>query len=184
MPFSIFMRRTLANNKSRILGWERRKVHCTRRWNGRMDIQSANEEADKDYLVKEMKKSSKCPNGSWHSGLLSRRDEIKRIIEDEPGSRKAQALRSLSLDNDKLSIQEFAEKIVHEFLSHTPIKFVRYNEGMYDFMKDGETTRGNDGQLGKDSGKPPAKAADWYTELARSTVIVKREPLQNKVQIG
>ena len=62
--------------------------------------------------------------------------------------------------------EELAKIMVQldEFHGETTIRFVEYKEEMYDFVKDGETSRNAQGKPRK-NGEPCAKASDWYSCL-------------------
>jgi hypothetical protein len=97
---------------------------------------------------------------------LPQRKENIFILKNHPTSKDAESLISLSLDKVNMSDEEFAEKVVHweKFLSDTIVKFVSYDEDMYAFVKEGETTHNKHGKKMKD-GESCAKASDWYDEL-------------------
>lgn len=126
----------------------------------------------KDYIIENIKSSLRTPNGDWHEGIARRRNRVKDILETEPRSSEAATLRSLGLDNEDLTAYEFVEKAVHwqGFMTHEIVKFVRYDEHMYNFVKSGETTHDKTGILVSKSGNSCAKASDWYDEMDRTVV--------------
>lgn len=73
--------------------------------------------------------------------------------------------RALGLDRSRedLSDADFAKWLVHydDFYRSFAIKFVRYDEAMYDFVKDGMTTKNKDNKR-REENEPCAKASDWY----------------------
>jgi hypothetical protein len=164
-PFSIFMRRV--NRKGGILGWEYCGEYITQD-DGLGDwlFGVPSKGTDKSYLVENMKTSLRSAGGYWHRGIARHRKRVKDVLMNYPASKDAESLISLGLDKDGISDENFAEKIVHweKFLSHTIVQFVSYDENMYDFVKEGETTHNKHGKKMK-SGEPCAKASDWYNEL-------------------
>ena len=71
--------------------------------------------------------------------------------------------RALGLDNKDLSEMEFAKRLVHydDFYGSYSIKFVNYDEEMYDFVKEGMTTK-NKYNKKRAEDEPCANASDWY----------------------
>lgn len=71
------------------------------------------------------------------------------------------------MEDQNLTNQDFVKKVARweKFYEHTPVEFVRYDEDMYEFVKQGETTHDADGKLAKSTGKPCANASDWYAVL-------------------
>lgn len=68
-------------------------------------------------------------------------------------------------DFDKRLVQEkeFARRLVHydDFYGSYAITFDHYDEEMYDFVKDGPTTRNRHSKR-REEGEPCAMASDWY----------------------
>jgi hypothetical protein len=160
------------NRKGNILGWEYCGEYITQD-DGLGDwlFGVPSKGTDKSYMVENMKTSLRSASGHWHEGIARRRKRVKDILMNHPASKDAESLISLGLDKDGISDEKFAEKIVHweKFLSHTIVQFVSYDENMYDFVKEGETTHDKHGKTthnkhGKKT-KPCAKASDWYNEL-------------------
>lgn len=134
-------------------------------------------EVDRQFIVQDIKKSLKSPNGFWSKRIPEERENIEDILENEPNSARANRLKELGL-HQQLNNADFVEKLVNweEFCPQRMVKFVRYDEAMYDFMKDGLTNRDKDGKKVNDTGKARAKASDWYDELDRhAPVPVKKE---------
>ena len=122
---------------------------------------------DQDGVVETIMRSLSNPTGCWHRHIPNTKEDIRDILTYEPESFDADRLRSLGLDDENLSDREFAEKLVQweGFFHQHPVKFVRYDEEMYNFVKEGETTRDKDGKLVSKSSKQCARASDWYNEL-------------------
>ena len=99
-------------------------------------------EVDRQFIVQDIKKSLKSPNGFWSKRIPEEREKIEDILENEPNSARANRLKELGL-HQQLNNAEFVEKLVkwEEFCPQRMVKFVRYDEAMYDFIKDGLTNR-------------------------------------------
>jgi hypothetical protein len=169
MPFSIFMRRSFKKNRSKLLGWEYCGEYLAVDESQDIEMYDNLKKADKDWHIQDMYKSLQSPKGGWRKGLAWRRKKIKRILKEGPAGEAAE-LRKLGSDNERLSDIEFGKLVVHwqGFMRQAGIvKFVRYDEDMYNFVKVGETTRDKDGILVSKSGAPRAKASDWYDEFDR-----------------
>jgi len=68
----------------------------------------------------------------------------------------------LGLDDEELSNICIAKRLVYfdDFYGSYSIKFVRYDEDMYNFCKEGETTK-NKSNRKRHPEEPCAKADDW-----------------------
>jgi hypothetical protein len=166
-PFSIFMRRSkkVSDTKFELLGWE----YCGEYIAVEDSIevyQKLKNNCDRAFVIHTLKKGLKKSKSSYHQIIADNKDRIRKVLEAEPDSGEAEELRSLGLDNEQLSNDEFVEKVVYwrGLLEQKYVKFVRYDEKMYDFIKDGETTRNKRGKKRK-CGEPPALASDWYGDL-------------------
>ena len=99
-------------------------------------------------------------------------EERKERIEKEDKERATNAAkaRALGLDNENLSAIEFAKRLVHydDFYGSYAIQFVRYDDDMYDFVKDGMTTK-NKHNKKRAANEPCAKASDWYNIMDQQT---------------
>mmetsp|Transcript_20299 Transcript_20299/g.40774 ORF Transcript_20299/g.40774 Transcript_20299/m.40774 type:complete len:174 (-) Transcript_20299:1113-1634(-) len=86
--------------------------------------------------------------------------EEKEIREKASSAAKA---RALGLDDEELSNICIAKRLVYfdDFYESYSIKFVRYDEDMYNFCKEGETTK-NKSNRKRHPEEPCAKADDWY----------------------
>jgi len=98
-----------------------------------------------------------------------REDRIEKESKEKASS--AAKARALGLNNTNLSDNEFAERLVHfdDFYSSYTIKFVCYDESVYNFVKRGETTKDKNNNSRK-GGKPCAKAIDWYNIMDQQVV--------------
>lgn len=174
-PFSLFMKRNIivVNKKKKevvkLLGWE----YCGEYIavdDGIEMYAKLKTQRGRDFVIQNYRKGLGSPNSWVHDSISWHRAKIKECLTSEPESGEAEELKSLGLDNDQLNDAEFIEKAVYwqGFLEHYSIKFVRYDEKMYDFMKDGLTTKNKNGKERK-GGEPPAKASDWYAVLDQRT---------------
>ena len=93
------------------------------------------------------------------------RDERREKESKEKATSAAKA-RACGLDNVDISDIEFAKRLVHydDFYGSYAIKFVSYDESMYSFVKEGETTK-NKYNKTRAPGEPCAKASDWYNVM-------------------
>lgn len=155
------------NNKGKGLGWEYVGEYIAIDHGIDGMYLSPTAQRDKDFVINNLKFNLKSPCSWVHKSVARDRSKIKEVLMHQPDSGEAAELRSLGLDNEHLSDYEFVEKVVYwqGFLPHKSVKFVRYDEKMYEFVSDGFTTRDKDGKIRNVSGKPPAKASDWYNEL-------------------
>lgn len=66
-----------------------------------------------------------------------------------------------------LTNQDFAKRVARweKLYTHKAVEFIGYDEDMYEFVKEGATTHDANGKLVKSTGKPCAKACDWYAVL-------------------
>ena len=101
------------------------------------------------------------PNPDPNDKGKERQDREDR--EKREKSNLAAKARALGLDNEQLSEIEFTKRLVYldEYYELSSIKFVEYDEEMYEFVKDGETTK-NCHNKPRKSGEECAKALDWY----------------------
>lgn len=92
----------------------------------------------------------------------SEREERLERESREKASRAAKA-RALELDKEELPDNTFVERLVEwdPFYENKAIEFVRYDEEMYNFVKEGETTK-NKLNKKRNRGEPCALASDWY----------------------
>jgi hypothetical protein len=120
-----------------------------------------------DGIVAIAMRSLSNPTGHWHGYIEDVREKVQYILENEPSSADAQKLRSLGLQDQNLINQDFVTRVAQweKFYTHKAVEFVRYDEDMYKFVKEGSTTHDANGKLIKSTGKPCAKASDWYAVL-------------------
>lgn len=170
-PFSVFMKRTFEPIKSngskckpKLLGWE----YCGEYRvidDGMGDWMTSvpPKQTDKDYIIYKIKRSLSHSNGLWHYLLSRSRENIQQILENRPDSHDAENLRSLGLDDENMTDNELAEKVVYweGFYHSRLVEFVNYDDDMYDFVKAGETTRNKHGNKKKNC-ELCAMASDWY----------------------
>jgi len=92
-----------------------------------------------------------------------RKREERLDRESHEKATSAAKARALGLDDESLSDMEFARRLMDydDFFGSYAIKFVRYDESMYDFVKDGMTTK-NMRNKRRAEDEPCAKASDWY----------------------
>mmetsp|Transcript_47128 Transcript_47128/g.98811 ORF Transcript_47128/g.98811 Transcript_47128/m.98811 type:complete len:655 (+) Transcript_47128:94-2058(+) len=90
-----------------------------------------------------------------------REERLER--ESREKATDAAKARALGLNKKNLSHIEFARRIIHydDFYGSYSIKFVKYDEEMYDFVKNGMTTK-NKRNKKRAENEPCAKAIDWY----------------------
>lgn len=90
-----------------------------------------------------------------------RDDRLDR--ESRERATSAAKARALGLDNINLSGMDYARRLVHwdDFYESYAIKFVRYDEDIYNFVKYGMTTKNRDNKKRVED-EPCAKASDWY----------------------
>jgi hypothetical protein len=71
------------------------------------------------------------------------------------------------LQAQNLTNQDFAKRVARweKLYTHKAVEFIGYDEDMYEFVKEGATTHDANGKLVKSTGKPRAKACDWYAVL-------------------
>ncbi|KAL7543751.1 hypothetical protein ACHAXR_013443 [Thalassiosira sp. AJA248-18] len=88
-------------------------------------------------------------------------DRLDRESREKASS--AAKARALRLDDGDLSNIDFAKRLTHydDFYASYAIKFVSYDESMYNFVKDGMTTK-NKRNKRREENEPCAKALDWY----------------------
>lgn len=63
-----------------------------------------------------------------------------------------------------MSLEDLASSVLlelNEFYRDKVINFVEYDETLYEYVKEGETTRNKHGKK-RQPGEPCAKASDWY----------------------
>jgi len=177
-------------SKGRLLGWE---YVGNYRFSGDKDIQSVWESADSFSAVSKclqatkLYKSSRSPDGYGHYELLMWRDKLEKALENdasEPGPKWLVEGRSPTYEERKEKMASLAargralgfhENISNEGLAKLiveldewhelfPIKFVRYDEKIYDYVKDGHTDKDANGKKCAD-GANPATAQAWYDFL-------------------
>ena len=167
-PFSIFMKRTFVRNQGqpKLLGWEYCGEYILTGNNDISMYSTPSCEIDRNYIAANIKHSLRTPNGWWHDHIDWYREHIERILEYSPESSDAIKLRELGLDNQNLTKDEIADRLVNweGFHQSNPVQFVSYDEDMYSFVQPGETTRNSSG-IKKREGEPCAKASDWYAKL-------------------
>ena len=93
-----------------------------------------------------------------------REARLKR--EKREKATNAAKARALGLDDESLSAMEFARRLIRydEFYGSYAIKFVRYDEEMYEFVKEGMTTKNRHNKK-RGLGEPCAMASDWYAVM-------------------
>ncbi len=103
--------------------------------------------------------------------------EDKEVKEKASSAAKA---RALGLDDADLSVDSIAKRLVYfdDFYESYSIKFVRYDEDMYNFCKEGATTKNKSNRKRKPE-EPCAKASDWYAifvqMMAENDRAIKRQ---------
>jgi hypothetical protein len=136
-------------------------------------------EGSKTKMLKDMLTSLESNEGEWRGGLEDLKIEYNNQLANDPSpadirdtASVAARLRALGYHSD-MSLEDMAQKIVlnmNEFFGDHVIKFVGYDEQIYEYVKAGETTKNASGKSrrrGK-NGKycePCAKASDWYNKL-------------------
>ena len=90
--------------------------------------------------------------------------------------------RALGLDNPELSDIEFAKRLIHydPFYGSYAIKFVRYDEEMYNFVKKGMTNKNKDNKMRASGETTCAKASDWYNIMDMQLDQNDREEKRNR----
>ena len=190
--FPVFMRRSRNKRgvkTSALLGWEyvgNYKVVTPGEDNDVFWESAENYSlANKDYIAGKILKSSKAEGGYGRLILSHWRNEIsKALAEDtspaaplytvegrEPTSaekdekRPSLAARARALNfTPQMPDEAFVTVLVRldEYHQQLPIKFVEYDERIYNWCLGGKTTRDASGKFIKNTHKEPAKAGDWY----------------------
>ncbi|EJK54092.1 hypothetical protein THAOC_26350, partial [Thalassiosira oceanica] len=123
----------------------------------------------KTFILSDIRHSLSRPGGKWHGILDSYRDDIIDLCVFKPKDRATLSAKDLGLNDfpkRKLTQVEFAEKLVNwdYFYRSDQIVFKHYDETIYDFVKDGKTTKNKNNKKRK-ADEPCAKASDWYAIL-------------------
>ena len=182
-PFSVFMKRSM---KTKLLGWEYcgeyeaedpeneietwARAHTLETHDRRVVAQSllttkGGRHALQRWRVKltdELKKDA-SPASMAPEWLRERRRPTAAETERE-GRIVPRAARARALGfEENLSDEKLASLLLwlDEFRTSKPIRFVRYDEKVYNYVKDGETTKNAMGKKRGD-GENCAKASDWY----------------------
>ena len=183
--FHVFMKRC---HKNHVLGWE----YCGKyKYVGDEEMTMyasahGKKTNDREFILSDMKRSLTKPNGSWHSSVEYWIHKLDRLLmkdnspaaptwliekrkpteeeAKEPCPSLAARARALGY-KPNLSKCEVAEVLVwlNEFFSLKPIAFVEYDEVMYNYVKEGESTRSSvDFRRGKQPGEHCVRASDFY----------------------
>lgn len=187
VPFSVFMKRTI--NKTRVtLGWEYCGEYQATDPYGEVEATSSAvfvKNHDKTVMI-----GTTLASTSGKEWMKYTRDKLARLLERDqsPASmapswmneQRAPTRKELDEDAEKgqaplaararaLGFQKDVSdtKLVDimfnldETYKCLPIKFVRYDEKVYDYVKDGPTNRNKFGNIMK-RGEKCATASDWY----------------------
>jgi len=153
--FSVFVKRTVNGS---VMGWE----YCGEYKSNEDSLvvgQRANRAppASKRFILKDILGSLEKPDGCWHSRIERRRS---KIVEDEELLEEAVALGF----QPDIPAKDLAKILVNLdwFYEFRVIEFVEYDEAIYNYVKEGMTTKDKNNKARKVSGLPCAKASDWY----------------------
>ena len=187
---AVFMRRSIPG-KNTVLGWEYCGNYAYRSNEDNLGecYCSAHSlsEATKKAKLESIMKSIHSKQGDWIDRLQGWRDQIvaAQKSDDSPSApqwlverqtptkeelqekRASLAARSRALGfRESMTNEEFAKLMIEidEFHEERIMTFVEYDEKIYDFVKDGETTRNAKGQT-RHFEEPCAKASDFYAYL-------------------
>jgi hypothetical protein len=191
-PFSVFMKRCIKTNTGtkQLLGWEYCGEYKSADpeqeiilWNAAYSMSKR----DKAWIVDDILNSAayKDDGGGYRLKFLRLRGRLdKALAEDDspagpewliagrvpteeetkvaPTTLAAQA-RALGFTHD-MPMDDLVRLWVNldEFHETEPIVFVGYNEKVYDYIKEGETTRDKFAKMRTKTNRSCAKASDWY----------------------
>ena len=98
------------------------------------------------------------------------------MCEFMPNDRATLCAKGLGLHDSGLSRSDFAEKLVEwdDFYHSHQIVFKHYDDAVYDYVKDGKTTKNRYNKKRK-AGEPCAKASDWYAILDQQVESCNKE---------
>jgi hypothetical protein len=190
--FSVFMNRTLKNGRDS-LGWEYCGEYiCTDPESDIVTWTSAHTltRSQRNKMITDIVSSCKNCNGDWKQDMMGWRKGLAATLLTDPTPATAAPLwmikdrlpTSAELEDVSpvslaararafgfrpgISTKKLAEIVVRldEFHLSKPIKFVSYDESVYNYVCAGETTRNPRGKQKRD-GEPCAKASDWYAHL-------------------
>ena len=109
------------------------------------------------------------------------------MCKSKPKDRATLSAKDLGLYDPKrkLSQVQFAEKLVDwdDFYRSNQIVFKHYDETIYDFVKDGETTK-NKNNKKREAGEPCAKASDWYAILDQKVESYNKQAKKKRALTG
>ena len=130
----------------------------------------------KTSILDDMKLSLSRPGGKWHGIIEKYRKDVLDLCKFKPKDRATLSAKDLGLHDPNLSQVEFAEQLVEwdDFYHSHQIVFKHYDETIYDFVKDGKTTK-NKNNKRKKAGEPCAKASDWYAILDQQVETCNKE---------
>ena len=190
--FPVFMRRSRSKRgfkTAKLLGWEyvgNYKVMTPGEDNDVFWESAENYSlANRDYIAGKILKSSKAEGGYGRLILSRWRDTITKALakDDSPAAplymiegreptsaekdekRPSLAARARALNyTHEMPDEAFVTMLVRldEYHEQLAIKFVEYDERIYDWCVGGKTGRDADGKHTKHTLREPAKAGDWY----------------------
>ena len=122
-----------------------------------------------DYWRKRLQKATKedrsPPGPNWMVEKRWPTDE-ERKEGQYPIAARARALGYRSGISDELLCEIMLN--LDEYFTLVPIKFKRYQQEVYDYVKEGKTNKDPMGKIIRD-GRTPALASDWYDFLDTSS---------------
>ena len=191
-PFSVFMRRTLKNGRDSF-GWEYCGEYiCTDPEGDVITWTSAHTLtcSERNKMITDIVSSCKKPDGAHVPGMEKWRNDLAAALltdpapatdvplwmiedrlptsaelEDAPPVSLAARARAFGF-RPGIPIETLAEIVVRldEFRETEPIKFLSYDENVYNYVCKGETTKNSRAKKKRD-GEPCAKASDWYAHF-------------------
>ena len=121
----------------------------------------------KTSILDDMKLSLSRPGGKWHGIIEKYREDVLELCKFKPKNRATLSAKDLGLHDPNLSSSS-------DFYHSHQIVFKHYDETIYDFVKDGKTTK-NKNNKRKKAGEPCAKASDWYAILDQQVESCNKE---------
>jgi len=177
VSFPVFVQRKVGSST---LGWE----YCGEYAELEDDIAGITTAASvgrecKAFVLSDIKHSLSRPGGKWHGIIARYREKIIDLCIFKPNDRATLSAKDLGLNDfpkPKLTQVEFAEKLVEwdDFYESHQIVFKHYDNTVYDFVKDGKTTKNKYNKRRK-VGEPCAKASDWYAIHDQQVESYKKE---------
>ena len=127
---------------------------------------------DKKKMLSDIVKSLKNPGGTWNVSVTRWKQKLNDELAKDSS---APAINSASLAararalgyHEDMSLEDMASSVLlklNEFYADKVIRFVEYDETVYEYIKEGETTRNAEGKKRR-PGEACAKASDWYRIL-------------------